>query len=67
MNRGSRKRETQRNQRAAEGYSINPRRLARSIAKAQGFGKDWQEQIRQMQPTGQKYLHPEKHRKEAER
>ena len=34
MNRGKMKKETQRNQKNAEGRSVHPRTLARSVAKA---------------------------------
>ena len=52
---------TQKAQREA-GPGLHPRRLAKSIAKAMGAGKDWRQAVASLPRQGQKYLHPEKRR-----
>ena len=52
---------TQKQQAAAAGKGLHPRRLARSIAKAMGAKAEWWEAVAALPRTGQKYLHPERH------
>ena len=58
----NRKSETKRAQ-AAASPKLHPRGLARSIAKAAGASKTWRETVAAMPAAGQRYLHPERHRK----
>ena len=52
---------TQHQQAAAEGHSLHPRHLARSIAKTLGAGKNWRKAVASLPKRGRKYLHPERH------
>ena len=63
LGREGRRLTTQKQQRAARGNGLHPRRLARSIAKARGAGKNWWEEVMALPARGQKYLHPEKRRR----
>lgn len=56
---------TQMQQKAAAGHGLHPRGLARGIAKASGYlhPKMWRRFVEHLPRTGQKYLHPELHRK----
>lgn len=55
---------TRREQRTAK-PKLHPRSLARSVAKANGFGEEWRILIAALPKQGQKYLHPERRRKEV--
>ena len=57
---------TQNQQQAAAGKTLHPRRLARSVARSMGAGKEWREKVAALPRRGQKYLHPERHGKGAQ-
>ena len=63
--RQTRRAETRKQQQAAQ-PKLHPRSLARSIATANGFGKEWRKKVAALPRTGKKFLHPEKHEKRAE-
>lgn len=56
--------ETQKQQREAS-PKLHPRGLARSIGKAMGAGKEWRKAVAALPAEGQRYLHPERRRKET--
>ena len=58
----NRRNETRKNQLAAAGKGLHPRRLARSVARTMGAGKEWREKVAELPAEGRKYLHPERHR-----
>ena len=66
MGREGRRLQTQKQQREAAGKRVHPRRLARAIAKDMGAGKEWREAVMSLPRKGEKYLHPERRRKENE-
>ena len=57
--RQNRKMATRRAQREA-GPALHPRRLARSIGKELGEGKDWRGRVAGLPAKGQRFLHPER-------
>ena len=49
---------TRKQQREARGQGLNPRGLARSVAKAMGAGKEWRQAVAQLPKEGRKRIRP---------